>query len=85
MPDQPFGGGGSGGGFGGAFGPFEDLVGRLVAGLEQQLGREAPPEGSRPRTPTRRLDRYGRDLTAAAREGRLDPVVGREDEVDAVL
>jgi ATP-dependent Clp protease ATP-binding subunit ClpC len=92
MPEQPFGGGGSGGGgFGGAFGPLEDLVGRLVAGLEQGLGREASPgdpgqrAAGRPRVPTRRLDRFGRDLTAAAREGRLDPVVGRADEVDAVL
>ena len=88
MPDEPFGGGGSGGGgFGGAFGPLEDLVGRLVAGLEQGLGREAPSgtPGTRPRASTRRLDRYGRDLTAAARAGRLDPVIGRADEVDAVL
>jgi ATP-dependent Clp protease ATP-binding subunit ClpC len=61
-------------------------VGRLVSGLEQGLGRDAPAQrGGRTRTSTRRLDRYGRDLTAAAREGRLDPVVGREDEVDAVL
>jgi ATP-dependent Clp protease ATP-binding subunit ClpC len=82
MPDQPF---------GGAFGPLEDLVGRLVQGLEQGLGRDAgsgdatQERPSRPRVPTRRLDRYGRDLTAAAREGALDPVVGRADEVDAVL
>jgi ATP-dependent Clp protease ATP-binding subunit ClpC len=82
MPDEPFGDKG----FGGAFGPLEDLVGRLVAGLEQGLGREAPEGGGgRPRVSTRRLDRYGRDLTAAAREGRLDPVVGRAEEVDAVL
>src|SRR5690242_4707131 len=82
MPEEPFGNGG----FGGAFGPLEDLVGRLVAGLEQGLGREAPSGGTgRPRVQTRRLDRYGRDLTAAAREGRLDPVIGRADEVDAVL
>src|SRR3954471_1168948 len=87
MPDEPFGGGG----VGGAFGPLEDLVGRLVAGLEQGLGREAPSggpgggPGARPRARTPRLDRYGRDLTAAAREGRLDPVVGRSEEVDAVL
>src|SRR4051794_35891414 len=87
MPDEPFGGGG----FGGAFGPLEDLVGRLVAGLEQGLGREAPSggpgggPGARPRARTPRLDRYGRGLTAAAREGRLDPVVGRSEEVDAVL
>ena len=91
--DQPF-----GGGFGGAFGPLEDLVGRLVAGLEQGLGhdeRDSSPSGGRRvrrgrgpprrRAPTPRLDRYGRDLTAAARDGALDPVVGRADEIDAVL
>ena len=85
--DGPFGGFGGGSG-GGPFGPLEDLVGKLVAGLEQGLGREGPATdrpGGRPRASTRRLDRFGRDLTAAAREGRLDPVVGREDEVDAVL
>ncbi len=34
-------------------------------------------------TPT--LDKYGRDLTAEAREGRLDPVVGREKEIEQTL
>jgi ATP-dependent Clp protease ATP-binding subunit ClpC len=34
---------------------------------------------------TPRLDRHGRDLTAAARDGALDPVVGRAEEIDAVL
>jgi ATP-dependent Clp protease ATP-binding subunit ClpC len=34
-------------------------------------------------TPT--LDQYGRDLTEAAREGMLDPVVGREDEIDQTI
>ncbi|MGQ4649674.1 ATP-dependent chaperone ClpB [Lyngbya aestuarii] len=27
------------------------------------------------------LERYGRDLTQAAREGKLDPVIGRDDEI----
>ena len=27
------------------------------------------------------LERYGRDLTAYAREGKLDPVIGRDDEI----
>jgi ATP-dependent Clp protease ATP-binding subunit ClpB len=27
------------------------------------------------------LDRYARDLTAAAREGKLDPVIGRDEEI----
>jgi ATP-dependent Clp protease ATP-binding subunit ClpC len=31
------------------------------------------------------LDRYTRDLTKAAREGRLDPVVGRDQEINRVI
>lgn len=27
------------------------------------------------------LSRYGRDLTVAARDGKLDPVIGRDDEI----
>jgi len=31
------------------------------------------------------LEKYGRDLTALARQGKLDPVIGREDEVRRVI
>lgn len=31
------------------------------------------------------LDQYSRDLTALAREGKLDPVIGREDEIRRVI
>ncbi len=31
------------------------------------------------------LDKYGRDLTALARSGRLDPVIGRDDEIRRVI
>ena len=34
---------------------------------------------------TQTLDQYSRDLTALAREGRLDPVVGRNDEITRVV
>src|ERR671927_1546675 len=71
MPDGPFGSG---------FNPLEDLVSRLVGGLEQSLGGITRPGAS-----TRQLDRYGRDLTAAARAGRLDPVIGRENETEQLL
>jgi ATP-dependent Clp protease ATP-binding subunit ClpC len=71
MPEGPFGSG---------FNPLEDLVSRLVGGLEQSFGGI-----TRPGMSTQQLDRYGRDLTAAARAGRLDPVIGREDEVEQVL
>ena len=67
-------------------GPFDDLIERLVGNLETTLGtagRGAPAAGGRARTP--RLDRFGRDLTADAARGALDPVIGRDAEVDQVL
>jgi ATP-dependent Clp protease ATP-binding subunit ClpC len=43
----------------------------------------APSEG----TPSTSLvlDQFGRNLTAAAREGKLDPVIGREKEIERVM
>ena len=34
---------------------------------------------------TTALDKYGRDMTQQAKEGHLDPVVGRENEIERVL
>src|SRR5437667_11506498 len=31
------------------------------------------------------LDKYGRDLTALARQGKIDPVIGRDDEIRRVM
>ena len=36
-------------------------------------------------TKTQTLDEFGRDLTELAREGRLDPVVGRQNEIERVM
>jgi ATP-dependent Clp protease ATP-binding subunit ClpC len=41
--------------------------------------------GAREQSSTPRLDEFGRDLTADAREGRLDPVVGRADEIEQTI
>lgn len=44
----------------------------------------AAPEAPQPvNTPT--LDLYGRDLTQMAREGKLDPVIGRDREAERVI
>lgn len=40
-------------------------------------------QGGRTRTPT--LDEFGTDLTLAAQEGRLDPVIGRQEEIERVI
>ena len=46
-------------------------------------GRDAYEEGGRPASQTKTLDENSRDLTEAAREGRLDPVIGdRRDRGD---
>lgn len=39
----------------------------------------------RRRTNTPALDEFGRDLTFLALEGKLDPVIGREDEIERVI
>ncbi|MFD0052483.1 ATP-dependent Clp protease ATP-binding subunit [Streptomyces sp. NPDC127168] len=45
---------------------------------------KAGPEGARAtNTPT--LDKYGRDLTDLAQQGRIDPVIGREDEIEQTV
>ncbi|MFJ5841372.1 ATP-dependent Clp protease ATP-binding subunit [Streptomyces shenzhenensis] len=49
---------------------------------------EAPPRtgGERQRPPaTPTLDKYGRDLTDLARQGRVDPVIGRDDEIEQTI
>ncbi len=43
----------------------------------------APRRGKRSKTPT--LDKFGRDLTAMAREDKLDPVIGRTAEIQRVI
>jgi ATP-dependent Clp protease ATP-binding subunit ClpC len=41
--------------------------------------------GGRPASGTPTIDQYGHDLTAMAREGRVDPVVGREHEIEQTI
>ena len=46
--------------------------------------RTGPRPGARPRARTPWLDRHGRDLTADATAGRIDPVIGRDAEIAQV-
>ncbi len=41
--------------------------------------------GENPEETYEALQRYGRDLTKLAREGKLDPVIGRDDEIRRVI
>ena len=52
----------------------------------EDFGQMRKPTGNigtgKSKTPT--LDNFGRDLTTLAREGKLDPVIGREKEIERV-
>ena len=42
-------------------------------------------QGQRPAEGSRMLDKFGVDLTRQAREGKIDPVIGRECEIERVV
>jgi len=48
----------------------------------QGKGQTGAPSSPKPSSDTPVLDNFGTDLTKAAEEGRLDPVVGREREIE---
>src|SRR5437867_13179677 len=56
----------------------------LLAALAEVRGRkrvtDQNPEGT-----FQALERFGRDLTEQARRGKLDPVIGRDEEVRRVI
>ena len=52
------------------------LMQALVAVRGSQRVTDQDPEGK-----YQTLEKYGRDLTAAARAGKIDPVIGRDDEI----
>lgn len=63
---------------------IQSLRTKIINALKEEgmeTGQQRGPAQSN--TPT--LDKYGRDLTHMAREGKLDPVVGREKEIERVI
>jgi ATP-dependent Clp protease ATP-binding subunit ClpC len=54
---------------------------REVSNLLKGITRE---KKATKRSSTPNLDKFGRDLTALAQEGKLDPVIGREKEIERV-
>lgn len=51
---------------------------------EDYVGDENRSEGN-PKSNTKGLDKFGRDLTSAAKKGEIDPVIGREKEIERVI
>ena len=65
---------------------YVDILGAMgeeSAGENAAYAQQQPSGGPAQETPT--LDQYSRDLTELARNGRLDPVIGRKAEMQRVM
>ena len=64
-----------------AYGITEDAVLRALTGIRgSQRVTSQHPEAT-----YQALEKYGRDLTGLARQGKLDPVIGRDEEIRRVM
>ena len=69
----------------------EEVLNLLGAGVEPQEQEGSEPSNAGSPTPakgkskTPALDSFGRDLTELAREGSLDPVIGRQNEIERLI
>ena len=61
----------------------EEASGVPIDGGDYQGGK--PGRGKEKYPETKTLNQFGRDLTDLAREGKLDPVIGREKEISRML
>ncbi|MCW5252587.1 MULTISPECIES: ATP-dependent Clp protease ATP-binding subunit [unclassified Streptomyces] len=57
---------------------------RRLSGLTEQAARNDGPPAER-KEPETALEEFGRDLTEEARAGKLDPVVGRAEEIEQTV
>src|SRR5207244_12309460 len=56
----------------------------LMQALRQIRGSQRVTDQN-PESKYQALERYGRDLTALAAQGKLDPVIGRDEEIRRVI
>ncbi|QOV92460.1 ATP-dependent Clp protease ATP-binding subunit [Humisphaera borealis] len=62
----------------------EEVLNLLGAGVEtEEPAQEKQSSKGKSKTPA--LDSFGRDLTELAKEGQLDPVIGRKNEIERVI
>ncbi|MBN3038598.1 MAG: ATP-dependent Clp protease ATP-binding subunit [Candidatus Omnitrophica bacterium] len=60
-----------------------ELLGQGIPGQSGPAVSNAPGPKAKSKTPA--LDAFGRDLTHLANEGKLDPVIGRQNEIERVI
>jgi ATP-dependent Clp protease ATP-binding subunit ClpC len=63
----------------------EEVLNLLGAGVENEEPASQEKQTNKGKSKTPALDSFGRDLTELAREGQLDPVIGRKNEIERVI
>lgn len=63
---------------------FEKLRDEIIKSMGEPAQGDAR-DAAQKDTNTPTLDKHGRDLTELAKEGKLDPVIGRDDETERVI
>ncbi|WP_294952251.1 ATP-dependent Clp protease ATP-binding subunit [uncultured Eubacterium sp.] len=62
---------------------LDDLIQDLSNNSYESGAQPSSKKKSKSKTPT--LDEFGKNLTELARQGKIDPVIGREDEIKRVI
>lgn len=62
---------------------FEQVVASVGRGTSQNAESGRRSRNGKSKTPT--LDEFGKDLTSLAKEGKIDPVIGRAEEIERVI
>lgn len=62
-----------------------NLLGHNMATEENPSGSSSERQTNKGKSKTPALDSFGRDLTELARQGKLDPVIGRANEIERVI
>jgi len=64
----------------------EEVLNLLGASEEaEEVGTVPPGEPKKGKSKTPALDSFGRDLTEIAKQGKLDPVIGRQAEIERII
>jgi ATP-dependent Clp protease ATP-binding subunit ClpC len=62
---------------------MEDITNTMTGGQAESPIKAGQKVKGKTDTPT--LDQFGRDLTESAKQGKIDPVIGRQKEIDRVI
>ncbi|HOS69533.1 MAG TPA: ATP-dependent Clp protease ATP-binding subunit [Bacillota bacterium] len=64
---------------------FDSIRQEIIGLLDNEGAKGKRGEASAKGSNTPNLNQYGRDLTEMAKEGKLDPIIGREKEIERVI